>query len=103
MKNTKKILDKYLPNKTGSPVEALEKEIIMAMEECARKYHIRQLKKIILKPSVTDFPTRKKCEQEAIKVTKDELKLVNTLLPEDYRTGFKEGIEHYLYRLNNIN
>lgn len=46
------------------------------------------------------FETYEACKDEAIKFTNDNLKAVNQLLSDDYKTGYKEGIEHYLIRSN---
>jgi hypothetical protein len=35
-------------------------------------------------------------EDIAKKYTEDKLKVVNTLLSDDYKTGYKEGIEHFI-------
>ena len=42
------------------------------------------------------FFSLKECENEAISFTKDKMKVVGGLLSEDYKIGYKEGIEHYL-------
>ena len=46
------------------------------------------------------FETYELCKDEAIQFTNDNLKAVNSLLSDDYKTGYKEGIEHYLMRKN---
>jgi len=40
------------------------------------------------------------CKEEAVRFTNDNLKAVNQLLSDDYKIGYKEGIEHYLLRSN---
>lgn len=48
-------------------------------------------------PVVIDrFSFLDECEKEAITFTKDKMKIVGGLLSEDYKMGYKEGIEHYL-------
>ena len=42
------------------------------------------------------------CENEAILFTKNKLKAVNGLLSEDYKIGYKEGVEHYLASKNDL-
>jgi hypothetical protein len=42
------------------------------------------------------------CENEAISFTKDKLKVVGGLLSEDYKIGYKEGVEHYLASKNDL-
>ena len=41
-------------------------------------------------------------ENEAISFTEDKMKVVGGLLSEDYKTGYKEGIEHYLASKNDL-
>lgn len=53
MKTPQEILGKYLPNRTGYPVEALEDEIVEAMKEYAKLYHNSKVKKLGL-PAVTN-------------------------------------------------
>lgn len=40
-------------------------------------------------------------EKEAIVFTNKKLKPVSTLLSNDYKIGYKEGVQHYLKSLNN--
>lgn len=42
------------------------------------------------------------CENEAISFTKDKMKVVGGLLSEDYKIGYKEGIEHYIASKNKM-
>lgn len=53
-------------------------------------------------PEVGCFSSLEECENEAILFTKDKLKVVSELLSEDYKTGYKEGVEHYLASKNNL-
>lgn len=65
-----------------------------------------------LKPSETQalnipvvigrFTSLKECENEAISFTKDKMKVVGGLLSEDYKIGYKEGVEHYLASKNDL-
>jgi len=48
------------------------------------------------------FKTLEECEKEAIEFTKDNMKAAYLLLSDDYKTGYKEGIEHYLNKHNNL-
>lgn len=43
------------------------------------------------------------CEQKAKQFTDESLKLVNSLLSNDYKLGFKEGVEKYLIQNYNTN
>jgi hypothetical protein len=49
------------------------------------------------------FKTIEECEKEAINFTKDEIKLVGGLLSDDYKKGYKEGVQYYLQKHNKIN
>lgn len=46
------------------------------------------------------FSSLEECENEAISFTKCKLKVVSGLLSEDYKIGYKEGVEHYLATKN---
>jgi len=48
------------------------------------------------------FKTLEECENESIKFTKEKMKVVGGMLSEDYKTGYKEGVEHYLQNVNNL-
>lgn len=48
------------------------------------------------------FSSLEECENEAILFTKDKLKVVSGLLSEDYKIGYKEGVEHYLASKNDL-
>ena len=48
------------------------------------------------------FSSLEECENEAISFTEDKLKVVSGLLSEDYKTGYKEGVEHYLASKNDL-
>jgi hypothetical protein len=63
------------------------------------KYESEQLNKQTL---MGRFNSLDECENEAISFTKNKLKIVNTLLSEDYKIGYKEGIEHYLAFKNEL-
>lgn len=47
--------------------------------------------------------TLEDCENEAISFTNGQMKIAGGLLSEDYKTGYKEGIEHYLAFTNDCN
>ena len=48
------------------------------------------------------FKTLEECEKESIKFTKEQMKVVGGMLSNDYKTGYKEGVEHYLQKHNNL-
>ena len=48
------------------------------------------------------FSSLEECENEAILFTKDKLKVVSGFLSEDYKIGYKEGVEHYLASKNDL-
>jgi len=48
------------------------------------------------------FKTLEECEKESIEFTKGKMKVVRGLLSDDYKTGYKEGVEHYLQKHNNL-
>jgi len=48
------------------------------------------------------FETTEEIEIFAQKFADEKLKVVSGLLSEDYKTGYKEGIEHFLQKLNGI-
>ena len=48
------------------------------------------------------FTSLEECENEAISFTKDKMKIVGGLLSEDYKIGYKEGVEHYLASKNDL-
>ena len=48
------------------------------------------------------FSSLNECENEAILFTENKLKVAYGLLSEDYKVGFKEGIEHYLACKNGL-
>ena len=48
------------------------------------------------------FSSLEECENEAISFTKDKMKVVGGLLSEDYKIGYKEGVEHYLASKNDL-
>jgi|TARA_R110000851_G_scaffold319347_1_gene483655 hypothetical protein len=54
-------------------------------------------------PSVAgNFKTLEECEKESIEFTKGKMKVAGGMLSEDYKTGFKEGVECYLQKHNNL-
>jgi len=48
------------------------------------------------------FKTLEECEKESIEFTKEQMKVVGGMLSNDYKTGNKEGVEHYLQKHNNL-
>jgi len=63
------------------------------------KYKSEQLNKHAV---IGRFSSLEECENEAISFTKDKLKVVSGLLSEDYKIGYKEGVEHYLASKNDL-
>lgn len=51
---------------------------------------------------ITSFSSEDECENEAITFTNKRMKNVGELLSEDYKIGYKEGVEHYLTYKNNL-
>jgi len=51
---------------------------------------------------ISCFTSDEECEKEAILFTEIKLKIASGLLSEDYKIGFKEGIENYIRYLNNL-
>jgi hypothetical protein len=88
-------------------IEILKKEI--SQRELAQKYnHLRkdevqlELESLnkVLSSITNNFSTLDECENEAITFTNNKMKVVGGLLSEDYKIGYKEGIEHYLANKN---
>ena len=48
------------------------------------------------------FKTLEECKKESIEFTKDKMEVVGGLLSDYYKTGYKEGVEHYLQKHNNL-
>lgn len=48
------------------------------------------------------FTSLEECKKEAISFTENKLKVVSGLLSEDYKIGYKEGVEHYLASKNDL-
>ena len=62
-------------------------------------YESEQLNKYAV---IGRFSSLEECENEAISFTKGKLKVVSGLLSEDYKIGYKEGVEHYLATKNDL-
>ncbi|MCK9319957.1 hypothetical protein [Methanoculleus sp.] len=62
-------------------------------------YESEQLNKYAV---IGRFSSLEECENEAILFAKDKLKVVSGLLSEDYKVGYKEGVEHYLVSKNDL-
>ena len=62
-------------------------------------YESEQLNKYAV---IGRFSSLEECENEAILFTKDKLKEVSGFLSEDYKVGYKEGVEHYLASKNDL-
>ena len=62
----------------------------------------RQVLALRQPPVIGRFSSLEECENEAISFTKDKLKVVGGLLSEDYKIGYKEGVEHYLASKNDL-
>lgn len=52
--------------------------------------------------SPTPLHSSSDCENEAIEFTKLKIKTIESLLTEDYKIGYKEGVEHYIKSINQI-
>ncbi len=74
-------------------LDAVEKAIDIAFERG---------KELSIHSVIGCFKTMEECEEESIEFTKDKMKVVGGLLSNDYKTGYKEGIEHYLQKHNNL-
>lgn len=62
-------------------------------------YESKQLNKYAV---IGRFSSLEECENEAVLFTKDKLKVVSELLLEDYKIGYKEGVEHYIASKNDL-
>lgn len=62
-------------------------------------YESEQLNKCAV---IGRFSSLEECENEAISFTKDKMKVVGGLLSEDYKIGYKEGVEHYIAYKNDL-
>jgi hypothetical protein len=85
---------------------AILKDKIMITEQSyldAKKliadYESQQLNKYAV---IGRFSSLEECENEAISFTKVQMKVVGGLLSEDYKIGYKEGVEHYLASKNDL-
>lgn len=74
-------------------LDVLEKTIDKAFEAGKESY---------VHTVIGSFKTIEECENESIKFTEDKMKVVGKLLSDDYKTGYKEGIQHYLQKHNNL-
>ena len=83
----------------GKVSEAITEQSYLEAKRLIAEYEIEQLNKYAV---IGRFSALEECEKEAISFTKDKLKVVNGLLSEDYKTGYKEGVEHYLASKNDL-
>lgn len=74
-------------------LDAVEKAIDIAFEKG---------KELSMHSVIGCFNTLEECEEESIEFTKDIMKVVGGLLSNDYKKGYKEGVEHYLQKHNNL-
>jgi hypothetical protein len=76
-----------------------EEQIYSEAKKLVNNYENEQLNKYAV---LSRFYSLDECENEAILFTKEKMKVVCGLLSEDYKIGYKEGIEHYLASKNDL-
>ena len=74
-------------------LDAVEKAIDKAFERG---------KELSIHSVIGCFKTLEECEEESIEFTKEQMKVVGGMLSNDYKIGYKEGVEHYLQKYNNL-
>jgi len=75
----------------------ITEEMYLLSKKVIESYESKQLNIPVV---IGRFTSLEECENEAISFTKDKLKVVSGLLSEDYKIGYKEGVEHYLASKN---
>ena len=77
----------------------ITEEMYLLAKKVVESYESKQLNIPVV---IGRFSSLEECENEAISFTKDKMKVVGGLLSEDYKIGYKEGIEHYLASKNDL-
>jgi len=77
----------------------ITEEMYLLAKKVIESYESKQLNIPVV---IGRFSSLEECENEAISFTKDKMKVVGGLLSEDYKIGYKEGIEHYLASKNDL-
>ncbi|HRB54621.1 MAG TPA: hypothetical protein PLD87_13165 [Bacteroidia bacterium] len=77
----------------------ITEEMYLLSKKVIESYESKQLNIPVV---IGRFTSLEECENEAISFTKDKLKVVSGLLSEDYKIGYKEGVEHYLASKNDL-
>ena len=78
-----------------------KEEALNAVEKAIDKAFDRG-KELSIHSVIVCFKTLEECEKESIEFTKEQLVTVSSMLSNDYKTGYKEGVEHYLQKHNNL-
>ncbi len=77
----------------------ITEEMYLLAKKVIESYESKQLNMPVV---IGRFTSLEECENEAISFTKDKMKVVGGLLSEDYKIGYKEGVEHYLASKNDL-
>ena len=77
----------------------ITEEMYLLAKKVIESYESKQLNIPVV---IGRFSSLEECENDAISFTKDKMKVVGGLLSEDYKIGYKEGIEHYLASKNDL-
>jgi len=77
----------------------ITEEMYLLAKKVIESYESKQLNIPVV---IGRFTSLDECENEAISFTKDKMKVVGGLLSEDYKIGYKEGVEHYLASKNDL-
>ena len=75
----------------------ITEEMYLLSKKVIESYESKQLNIPVV---IGRFTSLEECENEAISFTKDKLKVVSGLLSEDYKIGYKEGVDVILLFLN---
>ena len=77
----------------------ITEEMYLLAKKVIESYESKQLNIPVV---IGRFTSLEECENEAMSFTKAKMYLVGGLLSEDYKIGYKEGIEHYLASKNDL-
>jgi len=77
----------------------ITEEMYLLAKKVVESYESKQLNIPVV---IGRFSSLEECENEAISFTKVKMKVVGGLLSEDYKIGYKEGVEHYLASKNDL-